>query len=145
MLSATAAAAAADGSNPKAKKVIQRIDVELPGDTTAPRVARGLVDRFAGLLPDDKARTDLHLLVSEVVTNGLRHGKQGAPIRFGVRADSDAVRVEVDNASSGGVPEQRAPGARQGGGGFGLFLLESLARRWGYETGDRTLVWFEFP
>jgi hypothetical protein len=37
----------------------------------------------------------------------------------------------------------REPGAR--GGGYGLYLVEQLAKRWGVERNEGTVVWFELP
>jgi anti-sigma regulatory factor (Ser/Thr protein kinase) len=81
------------------------------------------------------------LLVSELVTNAMRHG--GAPIRLVADTTLSGVRVEVYDGNSDAFPAVRnirpdAPGGR------GLRLVEALADRWGtLEADDGKCVWFE--
>jgi hypothetical protein len=58
--------------------------------------------------------------------------------------DDDVVRVEVLDSGDGFVPKPgvRAQQAREPGG-WGLVLVERIADRWGVETDDETMVWFE--
>jgi anti-sigma regulatory factor (Ser/Thr protein kinase) len=85
-------------------------------------------------------RQTLKLLVSEVVTNAIRHGGSREPVELSVRWD-DEVRVEVIDHGDGFLPHPRA-GDLEDPGGFGLFLVGRLADRWGVETDDSTRVWF---
>ncbi len=81
------------------------------------------------------------LLVSELVTNAMRHG--GAPIRLIADITPSGVRVEVYDGNSDAFPAVRdiAPDAP---GGRGLRLVDALADRWGtLESGDGKCVWFE--
>ena len=88
----------------------------------------------------DGAGDTLRLLVSEVVTNAVRHGGNGQPVEL--RASWNAeVRVEVSDRGGGFTPTPRK-GALDEPGGFGLFLVGRLADRWGVETDDGTTVWF---
>ena len=67
--------------------------------------------------------TDVHLLVSELVTNGFEHGR---PDEDG-RIELDARRPEPDDEAS-----------------FGLVLVDRMSDRWGFDVaGGRTRVWFE--
>ena len=52
------------------------------------------------------------------------------------------VRLEVQDAGRGGVIAPRPPDL-DGGGGFGLQLVQTLSRRWGFERGadGPTIVW----
>jgi anti-sigma regulatory factor (Ser/Thr protein kinase) len=86
-------------------------------------------------------REDACLLVSELVTNSIRHADQppGAPVRIRTFALDGGVRVEVEDRGHGTV-SRRANG---GNGGFGLHLVELLAARWGVSREHGTLVWFE--
>jgi anti-sigma regulatory factor (Ser/Thr protein kinase) len=90
----------------------------------------------------------LLLLVSELVTNSVRHAglRADEPIRLRARADADCAYVEVcDTGRSGTVPNQREPtfDALEPGG-LGLMLVDQMADRWGVRCGDgRTCVWFE--
>ncbi len=88
---------------------------------------------------------DVRLLVTELITNSLRHADLRPGDRVLVRAgvSDDRVRVEVHDPGRNGAPEPRAPGGK--GGGYGLYLLELIAQRWGVERDGGTLVWFELP
>ena len=52
------------------------------------------------------------------------------------------MRVEVSDGGGGFEPHARTR-PRDEPGGWGLHLVDSLADRWGVETGRRTRVWFE--
>lgn len=101
--------------------------------------ARRLTGRFLRQFGDEFTSTVV-LIVSELVTNAVRHG-QGAAQLTVVRA-RDHVRVEVIDSGSGAV-RMRMP-SLAGGGGFGLHLVELLARTWGHEPGPPTRVCAEF-
>jgi hypothetical protein len=51
------------------------------------------------------------------------------------------VRVEVIDSGSGFAPEPRDPARATGG--FGLFLVDTQAARWGVDREGGTRVWFE--
>ena len=56
------------------------------------------------------------------------------------------IRVEVRDGGGGfdpGTPRPRSGEEAAGYGGYGLFLVERMASRWGVERDDGTLVWFE--
>ena len=82
----------------------------------------------------------LRLLVSEVVTNAVRHGDSSRPLELRASWDSE-VRVEVSDRGAGFTPEPRS-GPPDEPGGFGLFLVGQLADRWGVERDRGTTVWF---
>ena len=111
-----------------------------PSAATAARVevTERLADRLGGPLLED-----VRLLVTELITNALRHGRLTPGDRVSVRAsiDDDVVRIEVRDPGNDGDVAQRAPGPR--GGGYGLYLVEQLARRWGVDRRDGTVVWCE--
>jgi anti-sigma regulatory factor (Ser/Thr protein kinase) len=88
----------------------------------------------------DGANQTLKLLVSEVVTNAVRHGGDSQPVRLHATWNSE-VRVEVCDHGAGFTPAPRS-GPLDEPGGFGLFLVGHLADRWGVETNDGTTVWF---
>jgi anti-sigma regulatory factor (Ser/Thr protein kinase) len=84
----------------------------------------------------------VRLLVSELVTNSVRHAGRpaGAPLRIRAAAVDGVVRVEVHDRGHGWVRRRSADGRP---GGFGLSLVERLAARWGVNHEDGTCVWFE--
>jgi anti-sigma regulatory factor (Ser/Thr protein kinase) len=106
----------------------------------ARRWAAGVAD---GLVEPDK-EDDLRLVMSEVVTNALRHGASGATIELAITPKDEFLCVQVTDDGPGLAPRPRALTTEENGG-FGLFLVEQLTRRWGVtrERG-RTRVWFEY-
>ena len=115
------------------------VEVELPRDATAAGQARQLVvDQLAAELGReelDRAR----LLVSELVTNAVRHG-QGV-ITLKTRLDEDRLLVEVIDEGSGFERAIRQNELEQLGG-WGLSIVDAEASRWGVHEGT-THVWFE--
>lgn len=107
---------------------------------TVAEVRHVVADRCGPLLREGRL-DDLLLIVSELVTNGVRHGDRPVTLRGWVRPDE--VVVEVSDAGDGMAdpyPDLRPPpgGAH---GGFGLWLVGQLAR--GLTVGrsdDRTVV-----
>jgi anti-sigma regulatory factor (Ser/Thr protein kinase) len=63
-------------------------------------------------------------------------------ITLRVVASADGARVEVEDRGPGFVPVSIEPD-RERGGGFGLFLVNELADRWGVEPEQPARVWFE--
>jgi anti-sigma regulatory factor (Ser/Thr protein kinase) len=106
--------------------------------------ARGWIDGLAaGLVADDR-RAELRLVMTEVVTNAVRHGAQGGTLRLAATPKPDFLCVQVTDDGAGLVPRPGAMASDENGG-FGLFIVEQLARRWGVTREDRcTRVWFEF-
>ena len=117
--------------------------LRLPATAAAIGSARHAVDGLAPLL-DPERLDDLRLLVSELVTNGLRHGGAGGRdwIGLSLSFDGDIVRVEVSDPGPGfeAALRELEPDAT---GGWGLYLVDRLAARWGVDRGARTTVWFE--
>jgi anti-sigma regulatory factor (Ser/Thr protein kinase) len=116
--------------------------IELAGGLTAPRRARSLARELLGDRLDDRHRNDLLVLVTELVTNAVRHAGVGPEdvVVLHLAAAEDVVRVEVCDGGPGFEPVPREPGPH---GGFGLVLLRTLPERWGIATDDGTCVWFE--
>jgi anti-sigma regulatory factor (Ser/Thr protein kinase) len=103
----------------------------------APRQARRHV---RALVPAEHV-DDATLLVSELVTNAVKYGPEGAGIRLIVGSDEARVRCTVHDPGIGPLPEMRAEDD-PAPGGHGLRLVDALASRWGVERGS-TRVWFE--
>ena len=100
----------------------------------AERVSPGLTGR---------ALDDLLLAVSEAVANAVQHGASDEAIRLSVESAGKQVRVSVTDSSPRFVHAPGHPSAEHNGG-WGLYLIETLASRWGIEREDRqTHVWFE--
>jgi anti-sigma regulatory factor (Ser/Thr protein kinase) len=116
------------------------VDVELPSSNEAPATARRALKGLAGRVSEGRAR-DLALLVSELVTNAVRHAA-GERLRLVVTLDARALRVEVHDPGNGFEPREPEPDPTRPSG-WGLFLVDELADRWGVDRTPRTLVWFE--
>ncbi|WP_321167669.1 ATP-binding protein [Baekduia soli] len=82
------------------------------------------------------------LLLSELVTNAVRHGR-GPAVRvlLDASAGDGTLRCEIVDEGDGFVPTARTRPATEPGG-WGLHLVEALSRRWGVREGS-THVWFE--
>ncbi len=96
----------------------------------APGEARRLLAPLGGRIPPE-VLIDLELLVSEMVTNSVKHsGRSDRHVDVSIRAAPDAVRVEVRDGGPGfePIPPRAAP--PPGAGGWGLFILDRLATRW---------------
>lgn len=90
---------------------------------------------------------DAALLVTELVTNAVRHGG-GPTIRVHTRREDHQVRCQIhDDGAEGPLPTCRAVGSLAEHG-RGLDLVDALATRWGSHTdpdlvSGRRVVWFE--
>jgi anti-anti-sigma factor len=127
---------------------IERIELDLQRNPSAPGLARAEV---RALLPgriSDSDRATLTLLTSELVTNAVIHPEPGVEGAVGLRitAYPDRVRVEVDDAGSGFDLQDLAPRPREAGG-HGLIVVEGVSSRWGTSRGGDESggfsVWFE--
>jgi serine phosphatase RsbU (regulator of sigma subunit)/anti-sigma regulatory factor (Ser/Thr protein kinase) len=133
---------------PRTADPVEVSRVELQANPRAPAVARRTVTvrlTEAGLV--DQVDTAA-LLVSEVVTNALRHG--GGPEELIIEIDPDGVSIGVRDSSPQPPRENapRGPGAARvvptlSENGRGLLLVDILADSWGWrpESGGK-LVWF---
>jgi anti-sigma regulatory factor (Ser/Thr protein kinase) len=113
--------------------------------TAAGEARRALAARR---LVGDTHEPPLLLLVSELVTNSVRHAGLRAEERIHLRAGRADHRayVEVcDPGRSGQVPDRRETGIDAlEPGGLGLMLVDEIADRWGvHRHEDETCVWFE--
>ena len=115
----------------------------------APTAAGAARAALRGLVSDDLPAVGeqevLALLVSEVVTNAVKHaGRRRRAIEFSVDVNPTHTRVVV---TDGGPGFERTAGRRSpsfGPGGYGIFLLDSEASRWGtHHAPGRFSVWFE--
>ncbi len=121
-----------------------RLELELERTVQAPALARAAVtERCDELGIDGSLAQSLILLVSEVVSNAVRHssGDPTAPVEMLVTFGEKTIRVSVSDAGEGFTPRPRDPARTHDG--YGLYLLEKVSERWGVESRGGTNVWFE--
>jgi anti-sigma regulatory factor (Ser/Thr protein kinase) len=116
------------------------LSIDIPRDRTAPAAARRAVATLSGAVAPDLI-PDVTLLVSELVTNSVKYGGEGA-VRLQIDADGPRkLRAEVIDQGANFVPVARDRPATEVGG-WGLHLVQTLSNRWGVHEGS-THVWFE--
>ena len=119
-------------------------EIELPRALESAAAARQAVGELSDSLPED-VLGDVRLLVSELVTNALRHAglTDDERIALEVGVTPTAVRVEVTDHGRGFDPSA-VPSDPEVAEGWGLYLVATLSDRWGAESdGESTRVWFE--
>jgi anti-sigma regulatory factor (Ser/Thr protein kinase) len=121
----------------------QTISVEFDSGPSAAGSARNALLALDGRV-DEQLLEDVRLLVSELVTNSVRHPRipPGALVRIDVQLTPAVVRVEVADEGAGFAPRPRDLD-RNRPGGWGLYLVDRLADRWGVIRKGLTRVWFE--
>lgn len=120
------------------------LELRFDGGEGAPRLARHAVrERLEGQVDHDTAY-DIHVVVSELVANAVRHGgaRGAGSVTVSLTLAPDRVRVEVEDPGPGFEPPKR-PRTLESGGGRGLVLLERMTSRWGVSRGSASRVWFE--
>ncbi|MEA2293153.1 MAG: serine/threonine-protein kinase RsbW [Solirubrobacteraceae bacterium] len=122
------------------------LELDLPRELDSAAAARHAVDQLAENMPEDQLG-DVRLLVSELVTNSLRHAELDPDdhIRLAVTVDDHRVRVEVADPGKGfevSLPADDPDTVE----GWGLYLVATLSDRWGVDqdsSSGATRVWFE--
>src|SRR5467141_1606837 len=116
-------------------------DLEFNPSPSVIRTARDAAGVLSPQLPEGKL-DDLRLLVSELVTNSVRHAGLHSDdwIRIRLAIGGGHVRAEVSDTGHGfELPADPDPLAESG---WGMYLLERIADRWGIERNGESRVWF---
>jgi anti-sigma regulatory factor (Ser/Thr protein kinase) len=130
-----------------AARTTWRLELSVPPDLSALADARRSFDAF-GLPP--RVREDAKLLVTELLSNSIRHAELRADERIRIWAwwSGRRLKVIVRDRDQPGQPSQPviagsirpAPGAESG---RGLFIVNPLATRWGAIHDGGPGYWFE--
>ena len=90
---------------------------------------------------------DVNLLVTELVSNAIRHAglRRDAPVKLRIAADERRVRIEVSDPGCGFDAASVDEGELYEPGGLGLVLVDRMSERWGIVRGAETRVWLELP
>ena len=117
--------------------------MRLPGGPTAAAQARRELRRLRADI-DPPLMETLRLLVTELVANSVRHAS-AETLTLRVAVGRSKVITEVTDDGPGFDPRKTGT-PRPDSTGWGLFLVERLAERWGVAQEDgATRVWFELP
>jgi anti-sigma regulatory factor (Ser/Thr protein kinase) len=114
-------------------------------DSDAAHDARQVLRDLGAALPSD-VLTDLELCVTELVTNSVQHADARADdeVEMRVWVRPAGIRVEVGDRGRGfETSKSRRFGRGSAAGGWGLYIVDVLADRWGVDRRDLTWVWFE--
>ena len=119
--------------------------IDLVGRPECVQEARAFVRERLG--DQHPSLDDVELLVSELVTNSVRHSnsRDGGTVTVVLAAIPDGVHAMVIDDGSDTVPAIRIDPADEAcEGGRGMFLVDQLAQRWGTkdDAAGRS-VWFE--
>jgi signal transduction histidine kinase len=91
---------------------------------------------------DPPVMVSLRMLVTELITNSVRH-TAAESLSLRVAVGKSAVLTEVADAGPGFDPECVEQAGNEDTG-WGLFLVQRLADRWGVKhDGPSKRVWFE--
>ena len=120
------------------------LNLTLTEDSGAATTARRALLEGNGMLPP-AIRDDVLLLVSELVTNAVRHAGAGPERPLQVQLLHRPPCVVVAVADEGpGFTRRPNPSAGSESGGWGLFLVDQIADRWDVEyTKSGSRVWFK--
>ncbi len=112
---------------------------EVPRTAEAVPAARDMVRKFVSEHVGESTCDDVTLIVSELVTNAVRHGS-GEAIEIALSVDG-VVKVDVRDEGGDTVPAIRHQTDDGRPGGWGLVLVDRIAREWGVVTDGCTRVW----
>lgn len=116
-----------------------RVTLDLPVGVDAPAAARRALDGIHHGF-DDELEYTVKLLISELVTNSVKHCGQGC-VQVEIETIDGNIRVDVIDCGPSFVPAPRVA-ELDVAGGWGLVLVEQLASRWG-SVENSAHVWFE--
>jgi serine/threonine-protein kinase RsbW len=123
-------------------------EVAIPLDARAPCAARTVVARCLADHVASSVLDDAQLLVSELVTNSVRHSgaAEGDDVVVRIHLRRDVCRLEVEDPGHEREIAPRPPN-RTAGSGMGLNLVQMLSQRWGVIRlpDGPTRVWAQLP
>ena len=120
----------------------ETLRVALPHDESAPAVARAQTRSALGTWRLPGLLDPLLLVVSELVTNAVRHGS--SPVRMLLRRTGHGVRVEVHDESAGAAPAGASHlSDLDAESGRGLYLVDAVSSETGVQQipDDGKVVW----
>jgi anti-sigma regulatory factor (Ser/Thr protein kinase) len=126
---------------PSGARPSDRVTLKLSGGPEAAAEARAAVTGLRADLDKPLLET-MRLLVTELVANSVRHAAARS-VDLQALVGESGVWIEVTDQGPGFDPREHDH-TESDESGWGLFLVERLADRWGVRReGERTRVWFE--
>lgn len=124
-----------------------RLEMQLPVRRGSVSGAREALEGLSAKL-DERLFQDLRLLLTELVTNCIRHAGLSPDDAVRVTIDIGPARARVEVSDDGvGFDGDRLAAVSEsesGRDGWGLFLVDKIAQRWGVDrNGSSQTVWFE--
>ena len=117
------------------------LQADLPPDLRAPELGRALLGPLLDGALGERA-WEATVLVGELVTNAVVHGRSREPVLLRARADCGRLFVEVGDGGAGLPEAVPAPATSASVSGRGLAMVRGLADRWGISHRP-SRVWFE--
>ncbi|MGW5336604.1 ATP-binding protein [Streptomyces bauhiniae] len=109
-----------------------RLSERYPRSRASVAKARSFAASFADDTGLKEQSDDLILIVSELVTNAVLHGKTGSGRQVAVTVDYNETRVRVEVRDAGeGTPRKRAAARLLAVSGRGLEIVDTLSSSWG--------------
>jgi anti-sigma regulatory factor (Ser/Thr protein kinase) len=120
------------------------VSLRLAPEPAVVTIARHALDGLEDILPPGKLE-DVRLVVSELVTNSIRHAELSPndQISLSVAVSDGSVRGRVCDPGSGFESDLEPRPRPSLEGGWGLHIVETISDRWGVEQNSRACVWFE--
>jgi hypothetical protein len=122
----------------------RRFDFEAPVSPDAPGQVRWRVRGFDAIV--DGLRSDFELLLTELVSNVVRHSGLGPSDAMTIRVAAAPGYVWTEVSDPGRrLPQVQFPMTKGEPveSGFGFLLIDRIATRWGTVDGPGATVWFE--
>lgn len=122
---------------------VARLSLWFAGAPRAAPAARQALASLAEHVSEGRMQ-ELNLVVTELVTNSVRHAGMGPAHAVGLEVTirRGCIRAVVSDPGPGFDPQLRDPDPL-GEGGRGLLIIDQLAARWGVEVHGGTHVWVE--
>lgn len=117
----------------------------LPHSVEATPIARRLAEQEAVSRIHPGRLDDFVLMVSEAVSNAVRHAPPIADGSIGLRFESDegVFRAVVTDGGGWFAPAARLADAGEANLHFGLRIIDELSSKWGITMDGVKTVWFE--
>jgi anti-sigma regulatory factor (Ser/Thr protein kinase) len=120
----------------------RRLLMTLPAESRSVRLARHAAHVVLDAWRLAHVEETAVLIVSELVTNAVRHATETEVIEVDLHATRTCLRIEIQDTDRR-WPQPRVPGGFEESG-FGFVLVDALAATWGVrETKTGKAVWAE--